>query len=85
MRIFRKLCFIVTALFVLTLSADKAFAYIDPGTGSMLIQALIAGIAAASVSVGIFWKRIRLFFGRISRVIQREEQGQNEKRGTEPK
>jgi hypothetical protein len=42
-----------------------AYAYIDPGTGSMMIQALLALIATVSVSIGIFWRRIRSFFTRL--------------------
>ena len=42
-----------------------AYAYIDPGTGSMVIQALLATLAAVSVSVGVFWKRIRSFLARL--------------------
>ena len=44
---------------------ERAYAYIDPGTGSMLIQGLLALIAMISVSLGIFWRRIRSFFTRI--------------------
>ena len=72
-------------VFILALSAKTAFAYLDPGTGSMVIQAVLAGIAVVSVSVGIYWKRIKLFFSRTSKGKQKEEQGQNEKRGTESK
>ena len=49
---------------VLMFSTNPAHAYLDPGTGSMLIQGLLAAIAAASVSIGIFWRRLRSFFGR---------------------
>lgn len=34
-----------------------AFAYFDPGTGSLIIQALIGGLAA----VTLFWGRVKLF------------------------
>lgn len=44
---------------------ERAYAYIDPGTGSMMIQALLALIATVSVSIGVFWKRIRSFFMRL--------------------
>lgn len=44
--------------------ASPACAYLDPGTGSMIVQALIAAFAAASVSIGIFWRRIKAFFGK---------------------
>lgn len=54
----------VLAIAILFLSERSAFAYIDPATGSMVIQAVIAGVAAVSVSVDIFWKRLKSFFGR---------------------
>ena len=41
------------------------YAYIDPGTGSMIVQAVIAAIVAVSVYAGIFRRRLRSFFGRI--------------------
>jgi hypothetical protein len=44
--------------------ATPACAYLDPGTGSMIIQAVIAGIAAVSLFAGVFWKRLKSFFGR---------------------
>ena len=52
------------AVFVLVL-VKRAHAYIDPGTGSMLVQAAIAAVAAASVSIGVFRRRLRSFFGRL--------------------
>ena len=33
-----------------------------PGTGSMLLQGLIAGIAAASVVLGGYWGKVKAFF-----------------------
>jgi hypothetical protein len=38
------------------------FAYLDPGTGSMLVQLLVGGAAAAAVTAKLYWHRIlRLF------------------------
>lgn len=50
------------ALFVSLVCVAPAYAYLDPGTGSMIVQALIAAVTAVSVSAGIFWKRLRGFF-----------------------
>lgn len=50
---------------VLLLVVDQAYAYLDPGTGSMFVQAVLAGIAAVSVTVGIFWQKLRNFFGQL--------------------
>ncbi len=44
---------------------NHAHAYIDPGTGSMIIQALLAAIAVCAVSIGIFWRRLKDFWGRL--------------------
>ena len=65
----------VMVLCVLMFSANPAYAYLDPGTGSMLIQGLLAIIAAASVSIGIFWRRLRSFFGRRNR--EKDDSGVN--------
>jgi hypothetical protein len=37
-------------------------AYLDPGTGSMLVQLLVGGVAAVAVTAKLYWHRIlRLF------------------------
>jgi hypothetical protein len=51
------------ALVVLVLLAPcPAYAYLDPGTGSILVQTLLAGLAVASAAVAAFWGRIRRLF-----------------------
>jgi len=55
---------LLCAVFALVF-AKRAHAYIDPGTGSMLVQAALAAVAAASVSIGIFRRRIRSFSSRL--------------------
>ena len=45
--------------------ANQAYAYIDPGTGSMIVQAIIAVIAGVSVSLGIFRRRVAFFFNNL--------------------
>jgi len=47
-------------LLVVGFSRD-ACGYIDPGTGSYILQILIAGIVGSLFVVKIFWKRISLF------------------------
>ena len=44
-------------------SAD-AHAYLDPGTGSLLLQGLIATIAAGYATLAIYGKKIRDFFSK---------------------
>ena len=46
------------------LGATDAHAYLDPGTGSMIIQILIASFIGAAVFLRRFWTRIAEFFNR---------------------
>ena len=46
--------------------STPAFAYLDPGTGSLIIQAIIGGIAAFGLTVKIYWYKLRMIFGRKS-------------------
>jgi hypothetical protein len=36
--------------------------YLDPGSGSFLLQLLIAAIAGIALAVKIYWRRIAAFF-----------------------
>ena len=40
-----------------------ALAYIDPGTGSFLIQAFVAAVAGIAVTSRLYWKKIKAFLG----------------------
>ena len=49
------------ALFLFPLCA---YSYIDLGSGSYIIQLLIAGFVGFSLSLRIFWKKIRTRFSK---------------------
>lgn len=52
---------------VLLLAFERpAAAYLDPGTGSMLLQALLGGVAAVGVVARLYWHRLTVVFGRRS-------------------
>jgi len=38
--------------------------YLDPGSGSFLIQLLIAGIAGAGIAIAASWSKIKRFFNK---------------------
>jgi hypothetical protein len=44
-------------------STEYAFAYLDPGTGSILIQAIIGGVASGLFIMRMYWRKITGWFG----------------------
>lgn len=40
----------------------KPLMYLDPGSGSFIIQMLLAGLLGIAVAVKIYWKKIVAFF-----------------------
>jgi len=55
------ICFMVFFLSSLFFSPNS-YAYLDPGSGSYLLQIIIAALLSASFVIKAFWKRIILFF-----------------------
>jgi hypothetical protein len=50
------LCFIVACVF-----PNQAFAYVDPGSGALLLQMLIGGGVGALFYLRIYWSKIKTF------------------------
>ena len=42
--------------------SGSAFAYLDPGTGSLIIQGLIAAVGAVLVALKLYWHRVKKLF-----------------------
>ncbi len=51
------------ALFILSWE-QPAYAYIDPGAGSLLLQVLMGGLAGAAVVAKVYWKNLMARLGR---------------------
>ena len=41
----------------------NALAYLDPGSGGLMLQALVAGVASAAVMGKVYWRRAKRFLG----------------------
>ena len=54
---------IITCVFTFLLN-NKAFAYLDPGTGSIILQSILGAIAAGASYCAIYWKKIKNFFNK---------------------
>jgi len=49
-------------LFILSFTRS-AYAYLDPGTGSMMLQLILGGIAGLLLILKLYWQKLLSFFG----------------------
>ena len=54
----------VVAATILLAMERPVEAYLDPGTGSMLLQVLLGGFAAVGVAAKLYWHRLATLFSR---------------------
>ena len=45
---------------------EAVFGYLDPGSGSVILQVVLGGVAAAAVAARLYWKRITSRFRKDS-------------------
>ena len=50
-----------------------AHAYLDPGSGSMMIQLLLAGVAGIGVALKVYWRRLRALFWKSDEKSRRQD------------
>jgi len=50
---------------LLPLVSQNIHAYIDPGTGSLIIQLLIASFVGALFLIKIYWGKVKAFFNNL--------------------
>jgi len=61
----RLISWVAVVLLAVLSTASPAYAYLDPGTGSMLVSAVIGVAAALGLALKMFWYRIvGLFRGK---------------------
>ena len=64
-------------LFVMGLSIAiyHFFAYLDPGSGSFILQLILGAVVGLLVAVKAYWGRIKSFFTRDDTQTEEEEHG----------
>ncbi len=63
---FRRWIVTLIALGLLFLTfPHQAQAYLDPGSGSYILQLILAGLLGGSLAVKIFWANIKSFFANL--------------------
>jgi hypothetical protein len=61
---FKHAATLVGATLLLSAGHTAAHAYLDPGTGSIILQGLIAGIIGTAALARMYWTRLKLIFRR---------------------
>ncbi len=60
----RRLGYLILTIFSLSLTVPStAYAYLDPGSGSMLLQRVLGGLAGLAVIAKLYWHRLLGLFG----------------------
>ena len=52
-------------LLILIVTPNTSYAYLDPGTGSIILQAILGFIAAAVASISIYWTKFKIILKKI--------------------
>ncbi len=60
-----KLIFVTGSFFFI--SGVPAFSYIDPGTGSIILQALLGAIAAIGTTITLYYQKIKNFISKLKK------------------
>lgn len=53
------------AVALIVCAAEPAYAYLDPGTGNIILQAILATAAGALVSLKLYGQKILILFKRM--------------------
>ena len=66
-------------IFYLLLFPRLVYAYLDPGSGSLILQLIIAFLAGLSLMIKVFWTKIKTFFNTLfSKDSTEDEQQEDE-------
>ncbi len=76
-RIWRVL--VLAAIFLCLVPVRQSYAYVDPGTGSYMVQLLLAVIFGAIFAVMVFWAKIKHSLRQIRLLPNKEKQSLDNK------
>ncbi len=52
---------------------SKAYAYLDPGSGSMILQAILGFIAASLATISFYWTKVKTFLIKLLKKKKKSE------------
>ena len=65
---------LINLLLLYCLSINPAYAYLDPGIGSVILQAVVGLIAVVVTTFGIYWDKVKNYYQKIKDKIKKKKQ-----------
>ena len=69
---------LLLSIIYLILSITNTYAYLDPGTGSIILQAIIGFIAASVATISVYWTKFKLIISKILKKKNKEKNIKND-------
>jgi hypothetical protein len=66
------------AMVAIVVTTSSAYAYLDPGTGSIILQVLLGGIAGIALALKLYWQRFLSLIG-LGRQVQESDRVSRER------
>ena len=67
------LTFLICNIIAIFLIVTNAYAYLDPGTGSFILQAIIGFLAVISAGFLYYWRKVKNFFIKLFKKNNNDE------------
>ena len=65
--------FLHLTIIIFFLFTTSANAYLDPGTGSIILQAILGFIAASIAALTFYWNKVKLFLIKLFKKDKKSE------------
>ena len=73
----KTLIYLTSNIIAIFLIVTNAYAYLDPGSGSFILQAIIGFLAALSASFLYYWTKVKNFFLKLFKKNNNDEKTDN--------
>ena len=73
----KTLIYLTLNIIAIFLIVTNAYAYLDPGSGSFILQAIIGFLAALSASFLYYWTKVKNFFLKLFKKNNNDEKTDN--------
>ena len=73
----KTLIYLIYNIIAIFTIVTNAYAYLDPGTGSFILQAIIGFLAAISAGFLYYWSKVKNFFLKLFRKNNNDEKTDN--------